>query len=186
MKQSVETNQGFYIGRYEAGQDNEGNMVIKKNSPVYNSIGWGPSMRDITGGAVEKSKNFINDKTYKNSVTSTLCYGVQWDATMQFLDSNYITESCDENSYVRNSTDKGNYSGDLINTGSNENYKVKNIYDMAGNVMEWTMEAYYTFSRVSRGGCYNSDSSSYPASSRSDNYPEHSYEIFGFRTALYL
>ena len=41
MKQSVEENQGFYIGRYEAGKDSKGDLVVKKNSPVYTNIKWG-------------------------------------------------------------------------------------------------------------------------------------------------
>lgn len=189
MKQSVEKNQGFYIGRYEAGKDSEGNLVVKKNSPVYNEIGWSNSndMTNEQGGAVELSKNFTNGKIYQGKVTSTLIYGVQWDATMQFFDSNYVTGICDENSYVRDSTGKGHYnSNSLINTGSNENYKVKNIYDMAGNVFEWTMEAYSTSNRVPRGGGYNSTGSGYPASSRSGSGPSSSPANGGFRLALYV
>ncbi len=189
MKQSVEENQGFYIGRYEAGKDSKGNLVVKKNSPVYTNIKWGTSMTDITGGAVELSKNFVNGKNYQGKVTSTLIYGVQWDATMQFFDSNYLSHSCDKNSYVRDSTGKGHYESESsITTGSNENYKVKNIYDMAGNVWEWTMEVFISgtiSARVLRGCGYNDegrDSVSY----RGNGFPYESREIFGFRLALYL
>ena len=188
MKQSVEDNHGFYIGRYEAGKDTNGNLVVKKNSPVYNKVGWSNSddMTNKAGGAVELSKNFTNGKSYQGKVTSTLVYGIQWDATMQFFDSNYVTGTCDENSYVRDSTGKGNYSASLINTGSNENYKVKNVYDMAGNVWEWTMEAYSTSDRVFRGGSYGYAGSSYPVSFRDDNLPSVSNDYGGFRSALYL
>jgi hypothetical protein len=187
MKQSVEENQGFYIGRYEAGKDSKGNLVVKKNSPVYNDIGWGTSMTDITGGAVELSKNFANGKNYQGKVTSTLIYGVQWDATMQFFDSNYLNHSCDENSYVRNSEGKGNYGSiDLIKTGSNESYKMKNIYDMAGNVWEWTMEDYNMFGRVLRGGCYAHTASNDQVSIRGSSGLPGNHVAFGFRIALYL
>ena len=184
MRQSVEEKQGFYIGRYEAGKDTEGNLVVKKNAPVYNNVIWGTNMRDITGGAVELSKNFTDGKTYQEKVTSTLCYGAQWDATMQFFDSNYLTGTCEENSYVRNSTDKGNYSGNILNTGSNENYKVKNIYDMAGNVFECTMEANSDSYRVYRGGTCIYTSSGHPASLRSYSSPSYTDSYLGFRVAL--
>ncbi len=189
MKQSVEENQGFYIGRYEAGKDSKGDLVVKKNSPVYTNIKWGTSMTDITGGAVELSKNFVNGKNYQGKVTSTLIYGVQWDATMQFFDSNYLSHSCDKNSYVRDSTGKGHYESESsITTGSNENYKVKNIYDMAGNVWEWTMEVFISgtiSARVLRGCGYNTEGGAC-VSYRGNGFPYESREIFGFRLVLYL
>ena len=184
MKTGVENNHGFYIGRYETGKE-DNQAVVKKDTTVYNNIKWGNSMTDATGGAVEVAKNFATEKRY-TSVTSTLCYGVQWDAALQFMDNNYINGNCDSSSYLVNSTNKGNYSGSIINTGSNDNYAVKNIYDMAGNVLEWTMEACYTDFRVSRGGNYNRSGSDYPASQRGNYVPSVSYAVIGFRVALYL
>ncbi len=55
---------------------------------------------------------------------------------------------------------------------------------MAGNVTEWTMEAYDASSRVRRGGSYIVDNS--PASSRSYSYPRYPGVSVGFRFALYL
>lgn len=54
------------------------------------------------------------------------------------MDNDYIDGECSETSYVRNSTGKGNYGNSYyINTGSNENYKVKRTYmiwqEMHGN-----------------------------------------------------
>ena len=89
-----------------------------------------------------------------DSVTSTLIYGIQWDAIMFWIDSAYKTGSCNVNtSFVANSTGEGNYSGILEHTGSNELYSIKNIYDLAGNVGEWVMEAaiYNNTDRVIRG-----------------------------------
>ena len=64
MKTSVEKNGGFYIGRYEAGKDSNGNVVVQQNVNVYNRIGWNTSgdMDDETGGAVQKSKEFKKRK----------------------------------------------------------------------------------------------------------------------------
>ena len=88
--------------------------------------------------------------------------------------------------YLTDSTGKGNYSGNLIKTGSNENYEMKNIYDMAGNVIEWTMESYDTNYRVYRGGSYNSDEGRSPVSRRYTGIPSNSTDTLGFRVALYL
>ena len=171
MKNSVLQYDGFYVGRYEAGCETERNrenqttpqkVLVKKEINVYNYVPWGNAMDDIgittnheddyngVTGAVELSKNFAKENGYI-SVTSTLIYGVQWDAIMNFIDSNYATGSCEADSFVRDSTGSGVYTGNLAKTGSNKQYSIKNIYDLAGNANEWTMEAYDTSSRVIRG-----------------------------------
>ena len=155
MRNSVLEYNGFYVGRYEAGTTSTSertessgitdDVVIKQGKNVYNWIGWSDSddMKVETGGAVQKSKEFASANNY-TSVTSTLIYGVQWDAIMQFIDSGYKNQDgtlYEKNSFVANSTGKGNYTGSLLPTGSNSDYAVKNIYDLAGNVDEWTMES---------------------------------------------
>ena len=146
MYKSVKDNKGFYIGRYEAGNDGSNNAVSKKGVNVYNFKKWGNSMTDETGGAVEKARNFDTQSGHTN-VTSTLVYGVQWDAVMRWI-------SKDDNlkGYLTDSSDIGNYSGSFNSkTGSNDKYQMKHIYDLAGNVSEWTMEANSTSDRVNRG-----------------------------------
>ena len=151
MYKSVNDNKGFYIGRYEAGNDGSDNAISKKGVNVYNNIKWGNRMTDETGGAVEKARNFDTQSGHTN-VTSTLVYGVQWDAVMRWLSRG--TE--EEQGWLTNSNGKGNYyDNDSTNnpakTGSNDNYQMKHIYDLAGNVSEWTMEAISTFGGVYRG-----------------------------------
>ena len=184
MYQSVKLYKGFYIGRYEASKGENGIVESKANKDVWNSIKWGESMQDIgTSGAVYQSKNM-----YKNDyVTSTLVYGVQWDAIMTFIDENYKNGTCTSNSCIVNSNEIGNYSGHLIKTGSNEKFCTKNIYDLAGNAFEWTMETYVVWGKILRGGGFNSTDGynkpmSYRGTSSYNNSPEH----FGFRVSLYI
>ena len=153
MYKSVNDNKGFYIGRYEAGKDKTDatKAVSQKGVNVYNDIKWGNSMTDETGGAVEKARNFDTQSGHTN-VTSTLVYGVQWDAVMRWLSRG----AEEEQGWLTNSNGKGNhYDNDSSNnpakTGSNDNYQMKHIYDLAGNVSEWTMEAKSTDIRVPRG-----------------------------------
>jgi len=177
MYASVEANGGFYIGRYEAGTTEasgtgkRGDIIVKKGVDVYNNIGWSNSntMTNVAGGAVEVSREmYKGKKTVSNEnygVVSTLCYGVQWDATLNFIDPNYITNevngkpNCQPTSYLVSSTGKGWYTDNSgnsvhktgIDVDSQASNKVKNIYDMAGNVWEWTMESGSSNNRVDRG-----------------------------------
>ena len=138
-----------------------------------------------TGGAVEKARSFDTDNGYA-FVTSTLIYGVQWDAIMQWIDPDYENGTCESNSFVANSDEKGYYNASApTTTGSSDDYAVKNIYDLAGNVAEWTMESCSTNLRVDRGGYYTTGSS-YPASYRDVINPSNSNDNFGFRVTLYL
>ncbi len=199
MYASVQRNGGFYVGRYEAGNES-GNVVVKQGANVYNYISWSAngSMQETdgtTGGAIELARNFDTINNY-TSVTSTLIYGVQWDAIMQWIDPAYKTGACDtENSYVANSTGKGNYEedantnpwkGEVTTTGASEEYAVNNIYDLAGNVYEWIMESYGIYSRVYRGGNYSDIGSNLPASVREYNDPFDIYDYIGFRVTLFL
>ena len=83
----------------------------------------------------------------------------------------------EKKTYTYDSTGKGNYgngNGSLLATGSNESYAVNNIYDMAGNLWDWTIEADHPFFRVCRGGGYDDFASTDPASFRNRNEPTRS------------
>ena len=188
MMQSVEDNQGFYVARYEAGKEainGVETVVSKKNATLWTDIPWGNSMTDIgTEGAVAKAQGMYTNRSTHN-VTSTLIYGTQWDAIMLWIDLAYETSTCTDDSFVKNSEGKGNYidSDDTNNPakcGSSDSYRVNNIYDLAGNVREWTMEADSTYGRVTRGGYYRVSGSLLPASYRAFYNPDRSDPVGRF------
>ena len=75
---------------------------------------------------------------------------------------------------------------DLINTGEYSQTEKNHIFDLAGNLEEWTTEADSSDGRVSRGGVYGNLGSEVPASGRGDISPDNTYDNVGFRVALYL
>ena len=193
MINSVKANGGFYVGRYEASS-NSGIAESKKGKTPWGSIAWGSSMSSPgTAGAVAKAKAMYEgtSTTAKSSVTSTLIYGCQWDAIMNWIDPNFSTGNCvtsgENKSVLVDSTGKGYYNqSSKTSTGSSTNYAMKNIYDMAGNVVEWTMEACSTSYRVYRGGNYGRTGSTYPVSYRTYVYsPSNTGDYMGFRVTLY-
>ena len=142
MIESVERYGGFYIGRYETGNlgEEHAKAVVQKNNTDINNANWYEMY--------QKCKTIAEG----TSGTSNMLWGCQWDATLRwFLGCGGQTAT-----YVTNSDKKGNYAGTQgstnkkIPTGSNDDYSVNHIYDMAGNVGEWTLEANSTDYRVRR------------------------------------
>ena len=172
---------GFYIGRYEAGVNDttlrtkvttNQTVVCKKGVAPYNFVPWGKAMNDASevegeSGAVYLAQNFASQHNY-TSVTSTLTYGCEWDAMCRYIgDSQRKTPTKDAPEL----------------TGSVSTDVSKNIYDLAGNCTEWTMESYNTDGRVKRGGFYyNAD----PVSTRGYNSPTINFSDFSFRPTLYI
>ena len=75
----------------------------------------------------------------------------------------------------------------LLTTGASDTCKKMNIYDLAGNVWEWTLEnTASTYNPCAfRGGCCSSNGSVFPASCRDGNSATSSSSNIGFRSSLY-
>ena len=183
MYNSVERYKGFYIGRYETGLDNN-DVVIKRGAKIYTNMSWcadgGPDGTDNkSGGALEISRNFDDIYMYSDVVT-TLCYGVQWDAAISYIGEKYPD-------YAKESSGKGNYnSNSILSAGSSKDYGLRNIYDMAGNAIEWTMESYNKGSKSCRGSSYKNDGNQYPSSTRASLAPSLVNETVGFRITMFI
>lgn len=112
--------------------------------------------------------------------TSDLMNSYAWDTAIVFL------QKCGDNpTYSR----KTSVNSSFATTGTN-NQTTKdvqcNVFDMAGNVIEWTTETSSNSSEpcVYRGGHYRN--STLYTSDRYDNSTSGSDVTFGFRTLLYL
>ena len=166
MVSSVSRNKGFYISRYEASQ---------KDSTIAQSKREKNPWVNVTQTTAITVSNNMNE-----SINSHLIYGIEWDSILQWLlDSNATigsetsgdTKTITIDDIQSDSSTWGNYansvggaatnSGDLQSGGTNEYWKVNNIYNLAGNVWEWTQEKYSTGTdRVNRGGNYSSNADS--------------------------
>ena len=194
ISNSIKKDGGFYIGRYEAGVPSGGSAevqngtqkpVSKKGAQVWSGIPWDAnSPYDGTGnGCVKVAKLAYENST---SVESHLIYGAEWDAALKFISKEKnVVDSKSWGNYT-DYTGEGTYTRNKIQlAGANENWKANNIYDMAGNLSEWTMEFYTSSGRpVLRGAHFNIPGASYPAAMRSSSSPEYIFGGFGFRIAL--
>ena len=105
--------------------------------------------------------------------------------------NNYNTalENCVtfENGISKKVSASSNSNSILLTTGASDACKKMNIYDLAGNVFEWTLE--YSASTYNacagRGGYYLGTGSNYPASYRNGYSTTASYGSLGFRPSLF-
>ncbi len=84
----------------------------------------------------------------------------------------------------------GEYHYGIRTTASTEGVKQKNLYDIAGNLWEWTQEVAYPNNTVEcymlRGGSFNYAYYSYPACYRAYDTTTTPYTFTGFRPVLYI
>ncbi len=162
MIESIETYGGFYIGRYETGklqENDDAEPVVVQGESEISNVNWYYMYQNSKLVAEEGG-----------SVVTTMLWGCLWDRTLIWLTETNAANKANGKSYAEivNSSDWGNYSSSSVQaTGSSEAWKANNIYDLAGNVLEWTIEACTTFSRVYRGGGYLVSGSVLPVSDRS-------------------
>ena len=123
---------------------------------------------------------FQLSQTGQYTVCSNYSLSSTWNpsttSTTNFVDSsrNKIAQSSDGN-------------GILVTTGTSETNKVMNIYDIAGNVYEWTLEkTSYTYTPCAfRGGSFYPTGSNSPAAGRYFNSTDISNIYIGFRVSLF-
>ena len=75
----------------------------------------------------------------------------------------------------------------LITTGTSEKNKVMNIYDVAGNVWEWTLEktSYTDDPCTRRGAGFSTTGLDNPVAFRASFSTDSSYDLIGFRVSLF-
>ena len=203
-KTSVETNKGYYIGRYEAG-DKEAKALRANGASTSNKItvkaGQAPYNYVTRTQAKSLAEGFKTQQNYSSSVTTKLVSSYAWDTAIAFIqktNSDY-GRSSEEGNYKdsptfnytgiadteKNKQTKANGTGKLIPTG--QTTAVNNIYDMGGNVWEWTTEPFsntnYPYTRRG-GGC--DDGFAYCPAGYRNGFSDRVFSDNGFRLTLFL
>ena len=227
MLKSVYTNGGFWIGRYEAGYEENttrtshvelaesDKAVIKKNRLPWIYV-------------TRYEAKILAERMNYGDCKGNLIFGIQWDLVLKYIEEKTVAVTEEnkkttvrtdiKNKLTSNSTMIGNYKTNLWNitntnakyslnngisfiscpyqkeseervmltTGADESFSLMNIYDIAGNVWEWTLEFGGTsYPSVNRGGSYYHIGSVAPAMNRYGNNINSSSSDFGFRVGLW-
>ena len=182
-KDSVRRNGGYYIGRYEVGDEN-GTAVIKADQTPMANIIWSV--------AYSKAKGIGGGP----GATTYLCSSYAWDTAINFIQNNGFPNyaKAREDSYNENWIDKNvkDSKGNIIKA-ANKAERLStgkttpkcNIYDMGGNVVEFTTEVIPSTSEpvVFRGGYYGDTN---PAGQRYDTTTSSGGSVYGLRATLFL
>ena len=164
-------------------------VTIKENQAPYNYV--------TRTQAVSLAEGFATKQGYKAKTKLVSSYA--WDTTIAFLQK--------VNSDYGSSSEEGNYGNTtfpytditgatktkasgvliyvLVPTG--QTTPVCNIYDMGGNVFEWTTESYSDTSDpyALRGGNYGNYFADFPAGSRY-RISDYAHDGGGFRLTLFM
>ena len=194
MLKSVYQNGGFYIGKYETGTETARTSGSSSTTPVIK-----PNVYPYNYVTCSQAQTLASNMESGDRTTSLL-FGVQWDLTLKYLEkkgtsqADLKTDSTSWGNYSNNAwsitnanlkyapngsgwttaTEKSKTSSEriLLSTGADDSFSKMGIYDLAGNVLEWTLEhTSDTYNPCAfRGGNYYSSGSSNPASDRNPHY----------------
>lgn len=182
-KESVNKYGGYYIGRYEVGEE-DGTAVIKYNKTPKVNITWSEAYeiaKKIRGGT---------------SATTYLCSSYAWDTAVNFIQNNGFSNyaSIIEDSYNENWRDSLvidedrnviKAKGSVLRLETGKTTDKCNIFDMGGNVAEFTTEIVPNSSEpiIMHGGDYTYNK---PAGYSFDGDSLVSFDIIGLRATLFL
>ena len=206
-KTSVETYKGFYIGRYEAG-DKESTGTTKStfrtsSSGTSNSVTIKADQVPYNYLTRDEAQSLAENFGVKQGYTAEtkLVSSYAWDTAIAFIEktvSNYGSSSPqgnyeDTSVTYKDITDeskpeKTKAENSLLLVATGQTTPVCNIYDMGGNVEEWTTEEFSSSAApyTKRGGGYVDDIDDKSAGYRFFEELGITMDYIGFRITLFL
>lgn len=175
--ESVNKYGGFYFARYHASNE-DGKIVFKKGNMPWCNINY----RDAANLAAYYAHG-------SKDVASQITSGAAFDSVLRWI-IKFKAKTIHE--VVKDSTGWGNYwnsidsTKEIMPSGSRKRWCVCNIYDIVGNVDEWTSEQYGISFLVLRGGNFNVVGYDWPAADRCGESPDNYCDLTSFRAVLYI
>lgn len=176
---SVALNGGFYVGRYETSLSDATSTTEGTNGKAQSKANVIPvsaanSSTSTWYGLYKIQKEYAEENS---SVGSSMIWGSQYDEIM-----NWAKEGEDSEKIYATTNAPHNLS-EPYQTGSESNDVINNIYDLEGNLCEWTLEAASDEARMARGSYYGSF---HNPSVRYGGKPWREDETRGSRMILYI
>ena len=152
--------QDMYPYNYVEWGDSESSIgttgAVYLSNSLYNTNEYGATSMLCTGACWDSMLDFIKDSSH--SVTDSTTWGNYNNSETYIINRgkyavfNTSTYKLEKFQDVGNEYSKEKDKSILLTTGAAETRNVaKNIYDVAGNVYEWTTESYSSGLRVGRG-----------------------------------
>ena len=175
--ESVKKYGGFYISRYNISESSKGKpQSVKGAEPwIYSDF--------------FTAKWFASTIEDSEAVKSHLTFGAEYDSVLEwFIETGVKTfaEIAKDSTKWGNHWNTENSPKEVVETGSREEWCANNIFDFAGNVLEWTQEGMGSFYRVARGSFYYLSGNDCPVAYRFYEDPHSDRNITGFRATLYI
>lgn len=180
--ESIKEYGGFYISRFVASLEN-GKLVYKRgNLPLL-----GLSYNEV----IEYEGSF---ETVQTDIEHCLAFGSSYDSLFQWIIQSGVKskkEILDDSTYIGNYANNNKYHvkddvPKLLPVGCNENWNILNIYDLAGNTVEFTQEKHNDDRIVLRSGNYRVVGRDYPIADRYFREPPtRKVNLASFRSMLF-
>ena len=170
-------------------------VIGNKISSLMFGIQWDLVLKYIEQNGIElgntetdRNSKLITDSTSWGNYQNSEFIVKKGNKYIERIGNSYDIWKEVNESYIKKAYSNEDWSGVILSTGSTKRNSVLNIFDLAGNVWEWTLEKYNTSTTgpsTVRGGDCTVTGLKYAADSRGNNTISSNDYTKGFRLVLY-